>query len=187
MMIDLETLGTRPNAPVIAIGAAFFDPDTGEIGKTFDGAIDFEDACRFGQVEGSTIKWWFGQSDEARSKAVRGTASAEKVFRGFANFVRAFGDPAKVQPWGNGASFDISIMDYAFRRILNEQAPWSFWNVRDCRTIKEIATGFAPDYKAARKGVHHSALDDAIYQAEWVSYYWQHLRMGVCASTVLDI
>ncbi|MEB7084561.1 3'-5' exoribonuclease, partial [Escherichia coli] len=32
LMIDLETMGTNTNAPIVVIGAVFFDPQTGEIG-----------------------------------------------------------------------------------------------------------------------------------------------------------
>ena len=56
LMIDLETLGTAANAPVIAIGAVFFDPNTGTLGDTFDAAIDVEDAMHYGVMSGSTYK-----------------------------------------------------------------------------------------------------------------------------------
>ncbi len=32
LMVDLETMGKKPNAPVVSIGAVFFDPQSGEIG-----------------------------------------------------------------------------------------------------------------------------------------------------------
>ena len=35
LMLDLETLGTFMNAPIITVGACFFDIRTGEIGETF--------------------------------------------------------------------------------------------------------------------------------------------------------
>lgn len=35
LMIDLETMGKKPNAPVVSIGAVFFDPQSGEIGPEF--------------------------------------------------------------------------------------------------------------------------------------------------------
>ena len=175
-MIDLETLGTAANAPVIAIGAVFFDPNTGTLGDTFDAAIDVEDAMRYGVMSGSTFKWWLGQSDAARQKVVRGRERAEDVFNRFGSFAMKHGD--NVQPWGNGASFDIAILDHAFPRILNKPAPWKFWNVRDCRTIKELASGIV-NYNDKMQGVAHTALDDAVHQAKWVSAYWQGLRLIV--------
>ncbi|EFI9907928.1 exonuclease, partial [Escherichia coli] len=35
LMIDLETMGKNPDAPIISIGAIFFDPQTGEMGPEF--------------------------------------------------------------------------------------------------------------------------------------------------------
>lgn len=173
LMIDLETLGTAPNAPVVAIGAVYFDPDTGTLGDEFDGAIDVEDALRYGRMSGSTLKWWLGQSDAARQKVVRGRHPAVKVFEAFETFCRKHGD--RVQPWGNGASFDITILEYAFGRILEREAPWKFWNVRDCRTIKALADGIV-QYLDPLEGTAHNAIDDARHQARWVSAYWQGLR-----------
>ena len=40
LMIDLETLGTDPTAPIVAIGAVFFNPKTGELGAEFIATID---------------------------------------------------------------------------------------------------------------------------------------------------
>ena len=176
-MIDLETLGTAANAPVIAIGAVFFDPNTGTLGDTFDAAIDVEDAMRYGVMSGSTFKWWLGQSDAARQKVVRGRERAEDVFSRFGSFAVKHGD--NVQPWGNGASFDIAILDHAFPRILNKPAPWKFWNVRDVRTVKELATGIVRFDDKMKQGVAHTALDDAVHQAKWVSTCWQGLRLIV--------
>ncbi|MCU6651674.1 3'-5' exoribonuclease, partial [Klebsiella pneumoniae] len=33
-MVDLETMGKKHNAPIVAIGAVFFDPATGSIGES---------------------------------------------------------------------------------------------------------------------------------------------------------
>ena len=35
LMIDLETMGNKPNAPIVSIGAVFFEPSTGELGDEF--------------------------------------------------------------------------------------------------------------------------------------------------------
>ncbi|HBP8688364.1 TPA: 3'-5' exoribonuclease, partial [Escherichia coli] len=40
LMIDLETMGKNPDAPIISIGAIFFDPQTGEMGPEFSKTID---------------------------------------------------------------------------------------------------------------------------------------------------
>ena len=173
LMIDLETLGTLVNAPVLAIGAVYFDLDTGALGDQFYGGIDIADACRYGRPSGDTIRWWMQQGDNARHAAVAGKHPSKLVFDKFRTFcTKSSGD---VKPWGNGASFDISILEYAFLKVTDEPAPWKFWNIRDCRTIKEIAVA-APTFVTTVERTEHHALDDAIHQAKWVSHYWRWLR-----------
>ncbi|EON3121769.1 3'-5' exoribonuclease, partial [Escherichia coli] len=63
LMIDLETMGTNTNAPIVVIGAVFFDPQTGEIGPVFYIVISLTDAMNTGAVpDGGTIEWWLKQS-----------------------------------------------------------------------------------------------------------------------------
>lgn len=64
-MIDLETMGKNPDAPIISIGAIFFDPQTGDMGPEFSKTIDLETAG--GVIDRDTIKWWLKQSREAQS------------------------------------------------------------------------------------------------------------------------
>lgn len=181
IMIDLETLGTRFDAPIIAVGAVFFTPETGELGGKFYGAVDIADACKYGKPAGDTIKWWLQQSDDARAGAIKGKHPLPFVLERFRDFFKKSPD-AKV--WGNGATFDISILDYAFPRVLNEASPWKFWNVRDCRTIREL-TGARINVGAV-KGVAHNALDDAVHQAKWTSEAWRALRGDYRAPVVAN-
>jgi hypothetical protein len=189
LMIDLETMGTRVNAPVVGIGACFFEPDTGEIGPQFGAEIDLSDAMRYGAASGDTVKWWLKQDDDARLRVAKDAKDAETVFRAFYGFCEANCPASELRPWGNGAGFDISILDYAFPKILNKQPPWRFYNVRDCRTIRELAEGIV-EYTGPMVGTKHVALDDAIHQANYVSCYWQGLRRlkaPTAAPFVLDI
>ncbi|HBK4710904.1 TPA: 3'-5' exoribonuclease, partial [Escherichia coli] len=62
LMIDLETMGKNPDAPIISIGAIFFDPQTGDMGPEFSKTIDLETAG--GVIDRDTIKWWLKQSRE---------------------------------------------------------------------------------------------------------------------------
>ncbi|WP_054413031.1 exonuclease, partial [Escherichia albertii] len=63
LMIDLETMGKNPDAPIISIGAIFFDPQTGDMGPEFSKTVDLETAG--GVIDRDTIKWWLKQSREA--------------------------------------------------------------------------------------------------------------------------
>ncbi|HGY6600614.1 TPA: RecE family exodeoxyribonuclease, partial [Escherichia coli] len=60
LMIDLETMGKNPDAPIISIGAIFFDPQTGDMGPEFSKTIDLNTAG--GVIDRDVIKWWLKQS-----------------------------------------------------------------------------------------------------------------------------
>ncbi|EHW5201166.1 3'-5' exoribonuclease, partial [Escherichia coli] len=59
LMIDLKTMGKNPDAPIISIGAIFFDPQTGDMGPEFSKTIDLETAG--GVIDRDTIKRWLKQ------------------------------------------------------------------------------------------------------------------------------
>ena len=179
-MIDIETMGQRPNAPVLSIGAVKFDPNTGKIGQEFYAAVSPADAFLHGSPDGDTLKWWMGQADAARASVVSGTDTLAEALGKLAGF---YGNWGNVEVWGNGPSFDMTILEYAFNRALGAKAPWQFWNVRDCRTVASIAGKRPPRIGGA--GVYHNALDDARHQAKWVSEMWMGIK-GTAAAPVSD-
>lgn len=173
--IDLETLGTRYDAPVLAIGAALFDRDSGKIGATFYEEIDFASAVRSGRPDGNTIAWWMQQSKEAQ-RIFWQSSQGEK--RALATALQMFGDWARSAAagvpivWGNGATFDISILEHAYDKgAVGLKEPWHFMNIRDIRTIVDVCfdvTGIQPGSRIDNVGVKHHARDDAVYQANLV-------------------
>lgn len=173
-MIDIETLGTRPNAPITTIGAVFFDLQTGEVGKTYYAKIDMVDAMRYGSADAETIRWWLTQSDAARKELVTGSYSLIDALKGLSAFYSQGYDAAV---WGNGPTFDITILEYAYGKALGEKAPWPFWNVRDVRTVVQLASGLVQKPGAFTKGgVAHNAVDDCVFQIGYVSKMYRALR-----------
>ncbi|MDM3348653.1 exonuclease [Citrobacter sp. Cf116] len=68
LMVDMETMGNGPDAPIVSIGAVFFDPSTGNTGAEFYQVVSLESSMSFGmKPDASTIQWWLKQSSEARS------------------------------------------------------------------------------------------------------------------------
>jgi len=60
LMIDLETMGTGPNSLVIAIGAVFFEPETGELGEEFYINIDWQSGIDAGlEMNADTVRSYF--------------------------------------------------------------------------------------------------------------------------------
>ena len=169
VMIDLETLGTTPDSAILAIGAVKFDPHTGEQREQFYTVIEFEDADKR-KISAATVKWWMQQDEDARMALVKPASMAidlETALVDFGNFLSP-GDKV----WGNGATFDISMLEHAY----GYEAPWKFWNVRDVRTVVDIASGLVDRNDTKFVGQAHNALDDAIHQAKYVSAMVMALR-----------
>ncbi|HBT4588787.1 TPA: exonuclease [Klebsiella pneumoniae] len=183
IMVDLETMGKKHNAPIVAIGAVVFDPATGSIGESFYKIVSLESSVNWGAViDPSTVIWWLKQSSEARSAIVNDDAipllDALLQFREFVSDNVA-GGSKKAQVWGNGASFDNSILRSSYDCIA-EDYPWEYWNDRDVRTIVEVgqAISFDPKTTIPFEGSRHNALADAIHQARYVSAIWQRIIAG---------
>ncbi|HHL1474300.1 TPA: 3'-5' exoribonuclease [Klebsiella pneumoniae] len=177
VMVDLETMGKKHNAPIVAIGAVVFDPATGSIGESFYKVVCLESSVNWGAViDPSTVIWWLKQSSEARSAIVNDDAipllDALLQFREFVSDNVA-GGSKKAQVWGNGASFDNSILRSSYDCIA-EDYPWEYWNDRDVRTMVELgqAISFDPKTTIPFEGSRHNALADAIHQARYVSAIW---------------
>lgn len=108
LMIDLESMGKKPNAPIVSIGAVFFDPQSGELGQEFYTAVNLESAMEQGAVpDGDTILWWLRQSSEARSAiCVDDAMPISSALSELSHFINRHSDnPKYLKVWGNGATF----------------------------------------------------------------------------------
>lgn len=184
IMLDIETMGSSSNAPIISIGAVFFDPNTGALGSTFYREITLLSSAHYGEIDAGTVIWWMKQSDEARS-VFKGNdkMTLKPALDEFSQWISVAmskvtveeGKTATPTIWGNGATFDNVITKNAYTAT-KLKAPWKHWNDRDVRTI--VAMGrqilnINPKDDMVREGTFHNALDDAIFQAKYVSAIWQ--------------
>lgn len=175
VMIDLETMGCGLEAAIVAVAAVRFDPATGQIGDTFYRDVTLDTAVRYGgRMDPSTVMWWMGQSDAARSVFKDAQCRAVPLPQAIEEFASWI--PHGAKPWGNGATFDLAIFRSAYGR-LGMETPWKFWDERDVRTVVEMgqAAGFDPKRDMPFQGTRHNALDDSRHQAAYVSAIWQRL------------
>ncbi|EQB7678123.1 3'-5' exoribonuclease domain-containing protein, partial [Escherichia coli] len=135
LMIDLETMGKNPDAPIISIGAIFFDPQTGDMGPEFSKTIDLETAG--GVIDRDTIKWWLKQSREAQSAIMTDEIPLDDALLQLREFIDENSGEFFVQVWGNGANFDNTILRRSYERQ-GIPCPWRYYNDRDVRTIVEL-------------------------------------------------
>ncbi|EEX0734727.1 exonuclease, partial [Escherichia coli] len=174
LMIDLETMGKNPDAPINALAGKFFDPATGEMGPEFSKTIDLETAG--GVIDRDTIKWWLKQSREAQSAILTDEIPLDDALLQLREFIDKNSGEFFVQVWGNGANFDNVILRRSYERQ-GIPCPWRYTNDRDVRTM--VAMGLVMDFDARSvitfEGERHNALHDARYQAKYVSAIWQKL------------
>ena len=174
LMIDLETMGKNPDAPIISIGAIFFDPQTGDMGPEFSKTIDLETAG--GVIDRDVIKRWLKQSREAQSAIMTDEIPLDDALLQLREFIDENSGEFFVQVWGNGANFENTILRRSYERQ-GIPCPWRYYNDRDVRTIVELGKAIDFDARTAIpfEGERHNALDDARYQAKYVSVIWQKL------------
>ncbi|EFA4231829.1 TPA: 3'-5' exoribonuclease domain-containing protein [Escherichia coli] len=174
LMIDLETMGKNPDAPIISIGAIFFDPQTGDMGPEFSKTVDLETAG--GVIDRDAIKWWLKQSREAQSAIMTDEIPLDDALLQLREFIDENSGEFFVQVWGNGANFDNTILRRSYERQ-GIPCPWRYYNDRDVRTIVELGKAIDFDARTAIpfEGERHNALDDARHQAKYVSAIWQKL------------
>ncbi|HCN8627545.1 TPA: 3'-5' exoribonuclease [Escherichia coli] len=174
LMIDLETMGKNPDAPIISLGAIFFDPQTGEMGPEFSKTIDLDTAG--GVIDRDVIKWWLKQSREAQSAILIDEIPLDDALLQLREFIDENSCGFYVRVWGNGANFDNVILRRSYERQ-GIPCPWRYCNDRDVRTIVELGNSIGFDVRMTIpfEGVPHNALDDARHQAKQVSAIWQKL------------
>jgi DNA polymerase III epsilon subunit-like protein len=178
IMIDLETLDVLPTATILTIGAVKFDPFGEDVTEPkcekFYVRVDVDSCDRIGAtVSQSTLDWWASQEQAAQDEAFdpNGRIPIEDAMAQLYKFCWG----AK-RVWSHGAGFDVTILEWYFRKI-GKAIPWSFWEVRDTRTIFDL--GINPNRPPVLK---HHALEDAWNQAVGVQNVFKTIR----SSTTFD-
>lgn len=191
IMLDLETLSTRSNALILSIGAVQFDTATGRLGKAFYQLLDSQPWIDKFHIDLDTFRWWLSQTIEARSLLVDGRRVwLNDGLTQFSAFVAESGGE-ECQVWGNGASFDNSILKNAYESF-GTAAPWKYSGDRCFRTFRGLygAQMQWPDAPTAEQAAAwgaelpaglpanifaaHSALGDAIVQARALLTVYGH-------------
>jgi DNA polymerase III epsilon subunit-like protein len=177
---DLETLGVDPGCVITQIGACAFDADNPAVERhRFNVFVDPQSCLDQGMtIKWSTIAWWLVQPEAARNAMVtKETRHISNALDELRRWIAAASDPKSIRVWGHGATFDISLLEDAYRRC-GIPVPWFYRNVRDLRTLRALA----PDslVLAAPSGAlnAHVAVDDAIMQADWITQCTAAIRQG---------
>lgn len=177
VMLDLETLGTKPNSVIVSIGACVFSVAHGP-GTDFARfyiRVDIQSCVDAGlDVDPQTVLWWLKQSPEALEELTSQEhrfplRSALEELLGWME--GRFGPGESPLVFGNGPAFDNAILDNALEAVGLKPLP--HWTARCHRTAKDmLIMQSGMDRSDARKklGVElgpipHHALEDAVRQA----------------------
>ena len=157
LMLDLETLDTKPSAIIVSVGMVDID----NLDDTSYYVLDIE-RQRTRTISASTVKWWVQQSPQARD--VFATTKPLPPPSAAVDIAKLVNMSDEI--WGNGVGFDNAILANFLEQHGYE---WPFWKDRCFRTVKAL-------YRRELEGtdiIHgeaHNALDDAIKQAKQLKY-----------------
>lgn len=171
IMIDLETLGTRPECVLLTLGAVKFDEyELGSFGDSLYFRVDVDEQITIGrEVQEDTLAWWMKQPDDVRDEALgeHDRINLASMYKQLNKFVAGVDNI-----WCQGPVFDIVILENLYRQM-GWPVPWQFWQIRDSRTL----FGTHGDPRVKGKVGLHNALEDSISQARGVQQVYHALKL----------
>jgi hypothetical protein len=156
LMIDIETVGTGPEACILTIAAQAFDPFIrGYYSQQYYARIDIE-SQQGRNIEQGTIDWWATQPTAAREEAFAedGRIPLKQSLEELGKLIWR-----SKRIWANGPTFDMNILEHAYKSY-SIPLPWKFYVVRDARTVYGLCPGL-DKYPAS-----HHALEDCRRQID---------------------
>jgi hypothetical protein len=171
IMLDIETLGTRPGCVVLTLGAVKFNPYSLEApGPGLYVRPDVDEQLASGrEAQDDTMLWWMSQAEDVREEALGegGRISVEEMYKQLNRFLVGSNNI-----WCQGPVFDIAILEHLYRQY-GWPTPWQFWQIRDSRTL----FGVHGDPRVKGKVGLHNALEDCVSQATAVQQVYNKLGL----------
>lgn len=167
IMIDIETLGTGPDACIITIAAQVFDP----LQRTHDWAssrwfyarIDPE-SQHDRRIQEDTLAWWGLQPQHIQDEAF-GDHPRVPLMQALKDLGKMIWHSNRF--WANGPTFDANILEHAYKQA-GINLPWKYYIVRDTRTVYSLW----PDLP--KPPATHNALEDCRRQIEMLWSTLEH-------------
>ena len=174
VMLDLETLSTRPNAVILSLGAVIFDPHSLSQPKAWLSLkFDVDEQIAHGRdVQDDTLAWWSRQSPEVIELSM-GEKDRESVTSALEKFTKFVLHADEI--WSQGPVFDIVMLENIYSQY-QMHVPWPYWKIRDSRTLFKVLNHDPRSELRGASASHHDALDDAVIQALAVQQCFQLLK-----------
>lgn len=186
LMIDIETLSTATNAHILSIGMCDFSLEEGVsqyqgLKKMYQ--IGLQEQGR--KIDVDTLAFWLKQPKKLFKQQCKVMGSLQDALKELVDEINLtreihFGSiqDKDINIWCNGASFDFAILKDAFAQY-NIPVPWKYYQENCMRSIKAIFNAHIDgqikqevEERLKKKCIvmeAHSALSDAMWQAEYVS------------------
>lgn len=162
-MLDIEGLGTRPDATILTIAAVEFDPLQRDLlGRQYYVRVDTESQSDR-SIEQGTLEWWATQPMAIREEAF-GEQNRVPLRDALEGLGKLIWHSRRV--WCQGPTYDMTILEHAYKS-LSMALPWKYFVVRDSRTL----FGLAPTLQ--RYPASHNALEDCCCQ---IALVWDTLE-----------
>lgn len=165
MMVDLETLGLRPDAVVFQVGITLFCPTIQAPGldhafKSFGWYLNTKEQLDLGRrIETDTLNFWLSAGELFKHHLSKLETDAVKlhVLRGQLRqiWLEMMAEDAKI--WANGIAFDIPMLE----GLMEYDVPWKYSNVSDYRTLRKFHNLHTPN-----GDTKHDAVSDSLSQAK---------------------
>lgn len=178
VMLDLETMGNNPQAPIMSIGAVanIFDGEGKWVELSeFSVAVSLESAVQAGaKIDPDTVLWWLQQSDSARSALIQSADKTVDLYVALEYLDNWLGVYDKPLIWGNGVDFDNMIVTQS-AELVGLPPLWSYRQNRCFRTLKNMFGTSVPEPARFVESCH-IATEDARHQAKWLGEILYHLK-----------
>jgi hypothetical protein len=161
-IIDVQTLGIESNTMILSIGAVAFDMKTNYSDDVFYRKIDIDsyEALRIKDqfsIDQSTLSWWMTKAPKSSRDEAFSLENRVSILDAINDLCTWFRMQKITKVWSHGASFDIAIVTYTMN-VLNLKTPWDFWNVRDTRTLYDLAKVNYLNYEVINNLPEHHPL-----------------------------
>lgn len=181
LLIDIETLGTDPNAVVLSIACV---PFVLEVHTYFEELVpagfyvklDVQEQIKthHRSIEDSVMKWWKKQPKDVFDAMVRPSSEDMSIKEGltllnkFVSGIKSY-HFNESYVWSRGNNFDFPILKSLYQAA-GIGLPYNDWRARDVRTAIDIMAGtdngqynlrFGGDGFIAHNPLHDAAMDAA--------------------------
>ena len=166
LMVDIEGLGTGPDATILTIAAQSFDPfGRGYYDRQYYARITLE-SQENRSIQQDTIDWWATQPEaQAEAFMEEGRIDLDQALDSLGKLIWQH-----KLIFANGPTYDMNILEHAYKSY-NKPLPWQFYNVRDARTVYSLWP------ELPKPPTSHHALQDCRRQIDMLQATLKHLNV----------